>query len=166
MALGASRKSVLRLFVFESMLVSGLAGIVGALLAWQLVPLVPRMAANILPLEPISGAGLSIPVLAFTVGLSLLTGLVMGLYPALQSSRADLVEGLKEGGRGSSGSVRQQRFRKVLVGAQVALSVTLLAGAALLITSFVRLSQQNAGCSTRAPMATCCPCPTGGCPGA
>jgi putative ABC transport system permease protein len=52
---------------------------------------------------------------------------------------------LKEGGRGTSGSVRQQRFRRILVGAQVALSVTLLAGAALLITSFIRLSQQNIG---------------------
>jgi predicted permease len=73
------------------------------------------------------------------------TGLLMGIYPALQGSHADLVEGLKEGGRGTSGSVRQQRFRKILVGAQVALSVTLLAGAALLITSFMRLSQQNIG---------------------
>src|SRR4029077_16835695 len=85
------------------------------------------------------------PVLAFTIGLSILTGLLMGIYPALQGSHADLVDGLKEGGRGTSGSVRQQRFRKILVGAQVALSVTLLAGAALLITSFVRLSQQNTG---------------------
>jgi len=68
-----------------------------------------------------------------------------GIYPALQSSRADLVDGLKEGGRGTSGSVRQHRFRKIWSGAQVALSVTLLAGAALLITSFVRLSRQNMG---------------------
>ena len=67
----------------------------------------------------------------------------MGIYPAWQSSRADLVDGLKEGGRGSSGSVKQQRFRKILVGAQVALSVTLLAGAALLIASFVRLEVSN-----------------------
>src|SRR5204863_2268320 len=73
------------------------------------------------------------------------TGLLMGVYPALQSSRADLLDGLKEGGRGSSGSVRQQRFRKILVGAQVALSVTLLAGASLLIASFLRLSHQNTG---------------------
>ncbi len=145
MALGASRGSVMRLFVFESVLVSAIAGLVGSFLAWQLVPLVPRMAANFLPLEANSATSLSIPVLIFTIALSLLTGLVMGIYPALQSSRADLVEGLKEGGRGSSGSVRQQRFRKILVGAQVALSVTLLAGAALLITSFVRLSQQNTG---------------------
>src|SRR5262249_10395755 len=82
---------------------------------------------------------------AFTVGLSILTGLLMGIYPALQGSHADLVDGLKEGGRGTSGSVRQQRFRKILIGAQVALSVTLLAGAALLITSFVRLTQENIG---------------------
>ena len=145
MALGASRGSVLRLFVLESLLVSALAGVVGALLAWQMVPLVPKMAANFLPLDPVSGVGLSWPVLLFAIGLSLLTGLAMGLYPAWQSSRADLVDGLKEGGRGSSGSVRQQRFRKVLVGAQVALSLALLAGAALLIASFVRLSHQDLG---------------------
>jgi putative ABC transport system permease protein len=72
----------------------------------------------------------------------------MGLYPALQSSRADIVDALKEGGRGTAGSVRQQRFRKVLVGAQVALSVTLLAGASLLIASFVHLSQQDPGFKT------------------
>jgi predicted permease len=145
MAIGASRAGVLRLFVLESVLVSVFAGILGTLLAWQLVPLLPKLAANFAPLQVIATATISLPVLGFTIGLSLLTGLVMGLYPAWQSSRADLVDGLKEGGRGSSGSVRQQRFRKVLVGAQVALSVTLLAGAALLIMSFVRLSQQEPG---------------------
>jgi putative ABC transport system permease protein len=135
----------MRLFVFESLLVSLMAGIAGAVLAWQLVPLVPKMAANFLPLEPNYHVGLSLPLLGFTIALSILTGLLMGIYPALQSSRADLVDGLKEGGRGSSGSVKQQRFRKILVGAQVALSVTLLTGAALLITSFVRLSHQDLG---------------------
>jgi putative ABC transport system permease protein len=69
----------------------------------------------------------------------------MGLYPALQSSRADIVDALKEGGRGTAGSVRQQRFRKLLVALQVALSVTLLAGASLLIASFLRLSHQDPG---------------------
>src|SRR5205814_6145682 len=131
--------------IFESLLVSVLAGIAGAFLAWQLVPFVPRMAANFLPFDPATRIELSLPVLAFTIALSILTGLLMGIYPALQSSHADLVDGLKEGGRGMTGSVRQQRFRKILVGAQVALSVTLLAGAALLITSFVRLNQQNVG---------------------
>jgi predicted permease len=149
MALGATRPSVVRLFVFESVMVSAIAGVVGSILAWQLVPLVPKMAANFLPLEANSASSLSVPVLVFTIALSLLTGLIMGVYPALQSSRADLVDGLKEGGRGSSGSVRQQRFRKFLVGAQVALSVTLLAGAALLITSFIRLSHQNTGFNPR-----------------
>jgi predicted permease len=145
MAIGASRMSVVRLFVFESVLVSMIAGAVGAFVAWRLVPLIPQLASNFLPLEANTVTSLSLPVLTFTIGLSILTGLLMGIYPALQGSHADLVDGLKEGGRGSSGSVRQQRFRKILVGAQVALSVTLLAGAALLITSFVRLSQQNIG---------------------
>ncbi len=145
-ALGASRTSILRLFVFESLLVSVIAGIAGSLVAWQLVPLIPKITANFLPLEPnYTGPGFSMPVLGFTIGLSILTGLLMGLYPAWQSSHTDLVDGLKEGGRGTSGSVRQQRFRKILVGGQVALSVTLLAGAALLISSFVRLSKQNTG---------------------
>jgi predicted permease len=145
MALGATRASVLRLFVFESVLISLLAGIFGAVLAWQFVPVVPRLAANFLPIEQGSATAISFPVLGFTIALSLLTGLVMGLYPALQSSRGDIVDALKEGGRGTSGSVHQQRFRKLLVGAQVALSVTLLAGASLLIASFVRLSRQDPG---------------------
>jgi predicted permease len=145
MAIGASRTSIVRLFVFESLLVSMIAGVVGAFVAWRLVPLVPKFASNFLPLEPNTVTSLSVPVLTFTIALSILTGLLMGIYPALQGSHADLVDGLKEGGRGTSGSVRQQRFRKILVGAQVALSVTLLAGAALLIASFIRLSQQNIG---------------------
>src|SRR5262249_27577703 len=136
--------SVLRLFVLESLMVSALAGLLGALLAWQLVPLVPKITANFLPLDAES-LSVSIPVLFFTLALSLLTGLAMGIYPAWQSSRADLVDALEERGRGTSGSLRQQRFRKILVGAQVALSVTLLACAALLIASFIRLSQQPLG---------------------
>ena len=145
MAIGASRSSIVRLFVLESLLVSVFAGALGAFVAWRLVPLVPKMASNFLPLEGNTASSLSLEVLAFTIALSILTGLLMGIYPALQASRADLVGSLKEGGRGTSGSVRQQRFRKILVGAQVALSVTLLAGAALLITSFIRLTQQNLG---------------------
>ena len=145
MAIGASRGSVVRLFLAESLLISVLAGLAGAFLASQIVPLVPRMAANFLPFDPDVRVQLSLGVLAFTVIISGLTGLAMGIYPALQSARADLIDGLKEGGRGMSGSANQLRFRRVLIGAQVALSVTLLAGAALLITSFIRLSQQNIG---------------------
>ncbi len=145
MAFGASRASMVRLFVFESLTCQSNCGNVRRVLAWRLVPLVPSMASNFLPLEANTATSLSFPVLGFTIALSILTGLLMGVYPALQGSHADFVGGLKEGGRGTSGSVRQQRFRKILVGAQVALSVTLLAGAALLITSFIRLSQQNLG---------------------
>src|SRR5437867_11702267 len=144
-ALGASRGSIVRLFVWESLLVSLFAGALGAFVAWRLVPLVPKLASNFLPLEGNTASSLSFEVLAFTIGLSIVTGLLMGIYPALQASHGDLVDGLKEGGRGTTGSVRQQRFRKILIGAQVALSVTLLAGAALLITSFVRLTQQKLG---------------------
>src|SRR5215469_7190443 len=145
MAIGASRSGIVRLFVWESLLVSVFAGGLGAFAAWRLVPVVPKMASNFLPLEGNTASSLSLEVLAFTMGLSIVTGLLMGIYPALQASHGDLVDGLKEGGRGVSGSVKQQRFRKILVGAQVALSVTLLAGAALLIASIVRLNQQNVG---------------------
>src|SRR5438067_3116440 len=145
MAIGASRGSVVRLFLLESLLVSVVAGIAGAFLAWHISPLVPRMAANFLPFGPDVRVKLSMGVLAFTVTISVLTGLAMGIYPALQSARADLIGGLKEGGRGTSGSANQLRFRRILIAAQVALSVTLLAGAALLIASFIRLSQQNIG---------------------
>src|SRR6476620_8952275 len=124
MAIGASRGSVVRLFVFESLLVSVFAGIAGAFLAWYIVPLVPGLASKFLPLETGTATSLSIPVLLFAIGLSILTGLLIGIYPALQGSQADLVNTLKEGGRGTSGSMRHQRLRQILVGAQVALSVT------------------------------------------
>src|SRR5213075_194068 len=91
------------------------------------------------------GITLHLPVLLFTLGLSLVTGLIMGVYPAWQSSRADLVDGLKESGRAVSGSRGQHRFRRGLVSAQVALSMVLLAAAAMLISSFVRLSNQEPG---------------------
>src|SRR6201993_2264583 len=70
MAIGASRSSIVRLFVFESLLVSVIAGVVGAFLAWQLVPLVPKMASNFLPFDPATRVELSTPVLLFTIALS------------------------------------------------------------------------------------------------
>ena len=112
MAVGASRSSIVRLFVCESLLVSIFAGALGAFVAWRLVPLVPKMASNFLPLEGNTASSLSLPVLGFTIALSVVTGLLMGIYPALQGSHAELISGLKEGGRGTSGSIRQQRFRK------------------------------------------------------
>src|SRR6266513_3268364 len=96
MALGASRASVLRLFLLESLLVSLLAGLAGAFLAWHIVPLVPRMAANFLPFDPDVRVQLSVGVLAFSIAISALTGLAIGIYPALRSARAYLIDGLKE----------------------------------------------------------------------
>ncbi len=144
MALGASRAGVVRLFVLESTLVSLLAGVVGLLLALWIISVVPKLALDNLPLEA-QGLSLNAPVLIFTFALALITGVAMGAYPAWQSSRADLVDGLKDGGRAMTGSRGQQRFRRGLVAVQVCLSVVLLAGAALLITSFLRLSRQDAG---------------------
>jgi predicted permease len=143
MALGAGRGGIVRLFVFESTLLSIIAGVAGLCLALWTAAFVPHLAGRNIPLE--SGVTLNWPVLIFTLGLSLISGLLMGLYPAWQSSRADLVDGLKEGGRGTSGSRGQHRFRRGLVTAQVGLSVVLLACAAMLVSSFVRLSRQEAG---------------------
>jgi putative ABC transport system permease protein len=148
MALGASRRGVVRLFVIESTLVSVIAGIVGLCLAMWVASVIPRLATDSLPLDTRT-VGLNVPILLFTFGLSLLTGLAMGLYPAWQSSRADLVDGLKDGGRAMTGSAGQQRFRRGLVAAQVGFSVVLLAGAGLLISSFVRLSHQDSGFVTK-----------------
>jgi predicted permease len=143
MALGAERRGIVQLFVLESTLVSVIAGAVGLCLALWTVSVVPRVAGQNIPFE--NSITLHWPVLLFTLGLSLLTGLVMGLYPAWQSSRADLVDGLKDGGRAISGSRGQHRFRRGLVAAQVGLSVVLLAAAAMLVSSFLRLSRQEAG---------------------
>ncbi len=143
MALGADRRGVVRLFVLESTTISVIAGEIGLCLALWIVSVVPKVAGDNIPLE--SHFTLHWPVLLFTLGLSLLTGFVMGLYPAWQSSRTDLIEGLKEGGRAVSGEHGQHRFRRGLVAAQVGLSMVLLAAAVMLISSFVRLSNQESG---------------------
>jgi predicted permease len=142
-ALGASRRGLVRLFIFESTLLSLLAGALGLVMASWIISLAPKLAGNNVPIEPTTG--LHWPVFAFAFALSLLTGLSIGLYPAWQSSQANLVGGLKDGGRAISGSVSQHRVRRGLIAAQVALSVLLLAGAALLLASFFRLSHEQMG---------------------
>jgi putative ABC transport system permease protein len=142
-ALGASRTSIVRLFVIESSLLSLMAAVLGIFLALWALPLVPKLAGQNVPLEAVSAV--NGPALAFTLFVSLAVGLAMGVYPALQSARSDLVHGLKDGGRAISGSAGQNRFRRSLVAAQVCLSVVLLAGAGLLTTSFLRLTRENAG---------------------
>ena len=143
MALGANRPGVIRLFMFESATISVIAGLLGLCLALWIVSVVPKFAGDNVPLD--SRTTVHLPMLVFTLGLSLLTGVVMGLYPAWQSSHTDLVEGLKEGGRAVSGSRGQHRFRRGLIAAQVGLSMVLLAAATMLVASFIRLSNQDAG---------------------
>ena len=143
MALGGSRFNVIGLFIAESTLVSLLGGILGAIIAWRLIPLVPKLAGANVPVDP--EMGFRAPVFAFVILLSLVVGLAIGLYPAWQSSRVDLSGALKEGGRSTTSGPGQQRLRKTLVGAQVALSITLLAGASLMIASFIRLRNQDIG---------------------
>ena len=143
MALGGERRSVVKLFTLESAIVSVIAGAIGLCLALWIVAIVPKIAGDNVPLE--TGVALHWPVLLFAIALSLLTGLATGVYPAWQSSRADLVDGLKESGRSVSGSRGQHRFRRGLVAAQVGLSMVLLAASVMLISSFVRLSSQESG---------------------
>src|SRR5207245_2394633 len=88
----------------------------------------------------IADSHVNAPVLLFALGVSLLTGLLFGLAPALQSGRAQLVSALKEGGRGTSGGASLQRTRAALTVAEVALAVVLLAGSGLLMRSFARLT--------------------------
>src|SRR5262249_31010158 len=93
----------------------------------------------------VKAVGVDASVLVFTLAVSLLTGLIFGLAPALQSSNPDLNESLKEGGRGMSGGLRHQRLRSALVIAEISLALVLLIGGGLLIKSFWKLQQIRPG---------------------
>ena len=141
-ALGATRFRIVRQLLTESFLLSLVGGAAGLLLSiWLTKLLIAISPANSPRFDEIRPDA---RVLIFTAGLILLTGLVFGLVPALQASRPDHSEGLKESSRGSS-SGRSNRIRGVLMVAEIALSFVLLAGAGLLIKSFLRLREVNAG---------------------
>ena len=142
LALGAGRSRIVRQLLTESGLLALVGGGAGLLLAvGGLRALVALSPADIPRLDQTSIDG---KVLAFTLGVSLLTGFVFGLVPALQASRADLNDSLKDGGRGSTG-IRGGKVRSLLVVAEVAMSLVLLVGAGLLIRSFMRLQQFDLG---------------------
>src|SRR6185503_9371635 len=96
-------------------------------------------------LPRLSSIGIDGWVLAFTLGVSVLTGIVFGLLPALSASKLDVNEALKEGGRSSTGGIGRQRVRSVLVVTEIALALVLLIGAGLLIKSLWRLSTIDPG---------------------
>jgi putative ABC transport system permease protein len=142
-ALGATRRRIVMQLLVESVSLAVCGGAFGFLLALLATSLFVKAAPNVFP----HGAdiGLSPSVLLFTVGLSVLTGIIFGLAPALQVSKTDLNEVLKEGGRSSSDGGRSNRTGRVLVVAEIALSLLLLVCAGLMIKSFLRLQQVNPG---------------------
>jgi putative ABC transport system permease protein len=142
-ALGASRLRVVRLLLSESLMLSLAGGCLGLLLAvWGTNALVALAPDNIPRLNEV---GVDARVFGFTLAVSLVTGIVFGLVPALHAAKPDLNEALKEGLRGSMGSASGKRTRSVLVVVEVALSLVLIIGAGLMIKSFLRLQQMNIG---------------------
>ncbi|HEY9230929.1 MAG TPA: ABC transporter permease, partial [Blastocatellia bacterium] len=142
-ALGASRRRIVRQLLTESVLLAIVGGGLGLLLAiWGLDALVALSPANVPRLDQIHIDG---RVLGFTFAVSLLTGVLFGLVPALQASKPDLNEALKEGGRGTSEGRRGKRIRSLLVVGEIALSLVLLIGAGLLIKSFIHLQKFDLG---------------------
>jgi putative ABC transport system permease protein len=143
-ALGANRWRLVRQLLVESLILATGGAAVGTLLAWGgLKSLVALMPQNIIPAEAV--IRLNLPVLAFTLGVAVLTAILFGLVPALKAARKDLNEPLRDSGKGISGGFRHGRLRDAVVVLEVALSLTLLVAAGLLMRSFVALRDVKLG---------------------
>jgi predicted permease len=145
-ALGAGRGQIVRQLLLESVMLSLVGGVLGLAAGYAGIHALLTIGPGI-PRIGTAGANVSLDwqVLGFTAALSLLTGIVFGLVPALQSSRADLSCALKESGNRGASGLRHNQTRALLVTAEMALAVVLLIGAALLIRSFIALRQVNPG---------------------
>ena len=142
-ALGADRWRTVRQLLTESLPLSILGGIIGLFLSWAgLKAFVAAAPPNFPRIHEIT---LDARVFGFTALIVVLTAVIFGIFPALQASKPDLVNSLKESGRGGTDTIVRQRLRSALVTVQIALSLVLLVGAGLMINSFLRVEKQNLG---------------------
>jgi predicted permease len=146
-ALGAGRSRIIRQLLTESVLLSVTGGILGLILGFAGVRALLAVSPAGLPRIGENGAavGLDWRVLCFTLAVSLLTGILFGLFPAVSASRADLNSSLKESSSRSGTGFRQSKARSLLVISEVSLALVLLIGAALLIRTFLALRSVNPG---------------------
>jgi predicted permease len=145
-ALGASRKTIFAQFLTENLVLAIVGGGIGIGLGWALLRGIEAiMPKGTLPSE--ADLTLNLPILAFTLAASTLSGLLFGCAPAWIATRVDPAEALKEGGRSGTGASRQ-RLRRLLVIGEFALALSLLTGAGLAIHSFWNLTQVDLGVST------------------
>ena len=143
LALGASRRRLIMQLLFESLFLSVLGGVLGLILVASLMKLILLLVPADVP--RLNEVGINFGVFVFVLVVSVMSGLIFGFVPALQSSRADLVSSLKEGGRGGGAGRAHNRFRAGLVVTEFALSLVLMIGAGLLLRSFAQLLEVNPG---------------------
>src|SRR5580698_9258623 len=146
-ALGAGRARIIRQLLTESVLLALTGGMLGLVLGFSGVRALLAVSPGDIPRIGEDGAavGLDWRVALFTLGISLLTGVLFGLVPALGASRPDLNSGMKESSRGSGSSIRHNKMRSLLVVSEVSLALVLLVGASLLIRTFVALREVDPG---------------------
>ena len=142
-AMGASRAGVVRQLLTENLLLAGAGGSLGIALSFWTTRVIAALPANAVP--RINRVQIDSQVLAFTLAVSLLTGILFGSMPALQLAKSDIQSVLRDEGRGTVGSRRRNLLRSLLVISQVALTLILLIGAGLLMQSFMRLQGVNVG---------------------
>lgn len=157
-ALGSGRLRLVRLLLTESVVLALMGGGAGLLLAFWGVDLLTAIAPADIP--RLAEVRIDLRVLAFTIGTSVVTAILFGLIPALHASKVNLNESLKEGGRSSTEGARGGRIRSALVVAEVVLSLVLLAGAGLMVRSFMRLQQVDPGFNTNNLVTMSINCPS------